>query len=92
MMHALKVRIALSQGNYGRFFKLYKEAPNSGANLIDVFIDKIRILSLRNLAMGYIATGIDLNYLTISHAFSSVEECSKFLVDNGCVISTSADG
>ena len=92
MMHALKVRIALSQGNYCRFFKLYREAPNSGASLIDVFIDKIRILSLRNLAIGYIATGIDLNYLTITHGFNSVDECEKFLVDNGCTITKTTDG
>lgn len=92
MMHALKVRIALSQGNYCRFFKLYRQAPNAGASLIDVFIDKIRILSLRNLAIGYIATDIDLNYLTTTHGFDSVDECEKFLVTNGCIIKMIADG
>ena len=44
--HALKVRNALAQGNYGRFFKLYKLAPNKGGSLIDVFVDKIRITCL----------------------------------------------
>lgn len=92
MMHALKVRIALSQGNYCRFFKLYSEAPNAGASLIEVFIDKIRILSLRNLAMGYIATGIDLDYLMRTHGFESIEETEKFLTDNGCSVNTTADG
>ena len=92
MQHALKVRIALAQGNYCRFFKLYRDAPNSGANLIDVFIDKIRILSLRNLAMGYIATGIDIEYLSTTHGFDTVEECEKFLRDNGCTIVTTTDG
>ena len=29
-----------------------------GASLIDVFIDKIRVLSLRNLAVGFVATGL----------------------------------
>ena len=42
--------------------------------------------------IGYIATGIDLNYLSINHAFNSVVDCEKFLVDNGCVITTTADG
>lgn len=92
MQHALKVRIALAQGNYCRFFKLYRDAPNYGANLIDVFIDKIRILSLRNLAMGYIATGIDIVFLTTTHGFNSVEECEKFLIDTGCTVTTSDDG
>lgn len=67
--HALKIRHALSQGNYGRLFKLYMLSPNMGASLIDVFIDKLRVLSLRNLAMGYVATGIDLTYVTRTHAF-----------------------
>jgi len=92
MMHALQIRNALSQGNYCRFFKLYHDAPNSGASLIDVFIDKIRILSLRNLVIGYIATGIDLNYLSLKLAFASIEECEKFLTEIGCIITTTADG
>ena len=54
--HALKVRNALAQGNYGRFFKLYQVAPNMAGSLIDVFIDKLRILSLRQLAVGFVAT------------------------------------
>jgi len=65
------VRHALSQGNYSRFFKLYRESPNMGASLIDVFIDKIRVLSLRNLAVGFVATGLDLGYFTKTHAFGS---------------------
>jgi hypothetical protein len=67
--HALKIRMALVQGNYGRFFKLYKESPNMAASLIDVFIDKYRVLALRNLAIGFVATGISVNFLTITLAF-----------------------
>ena len=44
--HALKMRNALVMGNYARFFKLYRVAPNKGKALIDVFIDKIRVLAL----------------------------------------------
>jgi len=44
--HALKVRNALVMGNYARFFKLYRVAPNHGKALIDVFIDKLRVLAL----------------------------------------------
>ena len=46
MAHALKTRNALVQCNYGRFFKLYKQAPGKASALIDVFIDKIRIQCL----------------------------------------------
>ena len=63
-----------------------------GASLIDVFIDKIRVLSLRNLAVGFVATGLDLGYLTVTHAFKMQEEAEKFLSDNGCVITATADG
>lgn len=90
--HALKIRIALTQGNYARFFKLYRQAPNMAASLIDVFIDKLRVLSLRNLAVGFVATGLDLTYITTSLAFKSQSETEKFLVDLCCVVTTSADG
>lgn len=69
--HAMKVRHAFQQGNYGRFFKLYRDAPNQGKCLIDVFIDKIRVMSLRNLALGFVATGIDVGHITITLAFES---------------------
>ena len=71
--HALEVRTALFQGNYGRFFKIYKDSPNMGASLIDVFIDKYRVLALRNLAIGFVATGISVNFLTATLAF----ECEQ---------------
>ena len=90
--HAMKVRNAMSQGNYGRFFKLYREAPNMGASLIDVFIDKIRVLSLRNLAVGFVATGLDLAHITNSHAFKGQDEAEKFLKDLGCTVSTTQCG
>ena len=86
--HAFKVRHSLSQGNYGRFFKLYRDAPNHGASLIDVFIDKIRVLSLRNLAVGFVATGLDLAHITNTHAFESSDQAEKFLKGLGCQMTT----
>jgi len=44
--HALSIRKALTMGNYARFFKLYREAPNMTGSLIDVFIDKLRVMCL----------------------------------------------
>lgn len=72
MLYALKIRDSLKQGNYGRFFKLYRNAPNMGGSLIDVFIDKIRILALQKLTVGYLATNIDLAYLTNLLAFEDL--------------------
>lgn len=83
--HALKVRNALVMGNYARFFKLYRVAPNKGKALIDVFIDKIRITCLQKLAVGYVATNIEVEYLRIMLAFEGTEELKKFLSDRGCM-------
>ena len=38
--------MALASGNYGRFFKLYLQAPNMGVHLMDIFIEKHRIICL----------------------------------------------
>ena len=81
--HALKIRNALVQCNYGRFFKLYQSAPGKASALIDVFIDKIRIQCLQKLVVGFIATNIQLNYLSGLLAFTSPDELDSFLVERG---------
>lgn len=40
-----------------------------GGYLMDVFIEKLRILCLRELAMSYVATNISLGYLSYLLAF-----------------------
>lgn len=83
MQHALKIRESLAQGNYARFFKLYRTAPNMGSSLIDVFIDKLRLIALQKLAVGYLATNIDLGYLANLLAFDDPNNCEKFLLEQG---------
>lgn len=82
--HALQVRQALAQGNYGRFFKLYRTAPNLGSSMMEIFVDKHRILCLSRLAMAYVATNVDVAYLTQMLAFSSQREATEFLERLGC--------
>jgi len=65
---------------------LYTCAPHLGSYLIDVFIDKHRLLCLQKLAMGYISTGLDLEYLTSLMAFDDLETCTKFLTEMKCII------
>lgn len=73
------MRKALASGNYGRFFKLYRDAHNMGGYLIDVFVNKHRILCLQKLCMANIATNIDLPFLSILLAFDSETELETFL-------------
>ena len=54
-----------------------------GRSLIDVFIDKIRIIALKKLAVGYLATNIDLAFLTRLLAFDDAQQCEKFLFEQG---------
>lgn len=44
--HALQTRAALATGNYHKFFRLYNEAPNMGAYLMDMFVDRERLAAL----------------------------------------------
>jgi SAC3 family protein LENG8/THP3 len=87
--HALAVRSALAQGNYGRFFKLFRTAPNLGNYLMDIFIDKHRILSLIRLTKAYVATNVEMKYLKHLLAFDSESQIEEFLTKLGCKI---ADG
>jgi len=87
--HAFQIRNALAQGNFARFFKLYRRTPNKGGCLIEVFIDKIRLMSLQKLAFGFIATNVSLSYLSTLLAFDQNSrhgeyDLEKFLKDLGC--------
>ena len=77
------MRKALASGNYGRFFKLYREAPNMGGYLIDVFVNKHRILCLQKLCMAYIATNIDIAFMSHMLAFDSETEMETFITGLG---------
>ena len=54
-----------------------------GPYLMDIFIEKHRVLSLIRLAMAYIATNVDLGYLSIFLAFDSESALETFLTGLG---------
>lgn len=52
VQHTLQVRKSLASGNYARFFKLYLSAPNMGTYLMEIFIEKHRIMCLQKLCFA----------------------------------------
>ncbi|WFD35398.1 hypothetical protein MCUN1_002252 [Malassezia cuniculi] len=53
VVHALDVRACMSGGNYHRFFKLYREAPNMGAYIMDHFVERERVQALLAVARSF---------------------------------------
>lgn len=51
--HALDVRSALASGNFHRFFRLFTDAPNMGAYLMDMFINRERLAALAQICKAY---------------------------------------
>jgi len=54
---------------------------------MDTFIEKYRILALRNIAIGFVATGISVSFLTTNLSFDAEDDCVKFLISIKCVVS-----
>lgn len=44
--HALAVRLAVSQGNYTKLFRLFNAAPKMGAYVMDHFVPRERVSAL----------------------------------------------
>lgn len=44
--HALAVRLAVSQGNYTRFFRLFNAAPKMSGYVMDSFVARERVTAL----------------------------------------------
>jgi len=81
--HALQVRRAIAQGNYGRFFKLCQTAPNMGVHLMDIFIDKHRIMCLQRMAIASQNSPLELARLANILAFDDTASLIRFLTDIG---------
>jgi hypothetical protein len=84
--HALEVRKSLACGNYARFFKLYLSAPNMGTYLMEIFIEKHRILCLQKLCFANQNSNLDIVRLTTVLGFESQEDLLKLLETIGCTL------
>ena len=54
MQHALNVQRALALGNYHRLMRLYEEAPNMSAYIMDHFIPRERARALICITRAYV--------------------------------------
>ncbi|KAK0544822.1 hypothetical protein OC846_005916 [Tilletia horrida] len=76
--HALSVRLSLATGNYHRFFRLYLNAPNMNAYIMDHFVERERVNALVIMAKSF-RPSVPMSFLTSELAFTDAPECHTFL-------------
>jgi len=79
--HALQVRLAVSQGNYTRLFRLFHAAPKMGAYLMDHFIGRERVAAMVTLTRAY-APGFPLSLITRQLGFEADADAVAFLAEH----------
>lgn len=80
--HALATRSALVVGNYCAFFRLYRDAPNMGAYLMDYYVKRERLTALSCICRAYRPL-LQTVYLSEQLAFENVQSCVDFLTEAG---------
>mmetsp|Transcript_3522 Transcript_3522/g.10381 ORF Transcript_3522/g.10381 Transcript_3522/m.10381 type:complete len:406 (-) Transcript_3522:188-1405(-) len=85
VIHALKIRKALAQGNYASFFRLHAKAPNMGAYILDLFTDSVRVDAATKILRAYRPT-ISLEAISTQLGFfDDAKDCRTFLGKLGFV-------
>jgi hypothetical protein len=79
--HALQVRLAVSQGNYTRLFRLFHAAPKMGAYLMDHFVGRERVAAMVTITRAY-AQGCPLGMVTQQLGFEGDAEAVAFLAEH----------
>ncbi|GAA6028619.1 hypothetical protein JCM8097_007314 [Rhodosporidiobolus ruineniae] len=79
--HALAVRLAVSQGNYTKFFRLFNAAPKMGGYVMDHFVARERVTALVTMCKAYLQIPLSLIH---SQLFSdvTVQDAHDFLTEN----------
>ncbi|CAL5365737.1 unnamed protein product [Camellia sinensis] len=103
--HALAVRAAVTSGNYVRFFRLYKTAPNLNTCLMDLYVEKMRYTAVRCVSRSCRPT-VPVSYIAQVLGFTNaspietteekdsdgLEECVEWLKAHGACLVTENTG
>ncbi|KAJ1686564.1 hypothetical protein LUZ63_017954 [Rhynchospora breviuscula] len=103
--HALKVRAAVSSGNYLLFFRLYKAAPNLNTCFMDLYVEKMRFEAVKSMSKAYRPT-LPVRYVAQVLGFmknseekkseitdkSGFEDCEQWLKAHGAVLKSDGSG
>ncbi|XP_022942499.1 SAC3 family protein A-like isoform X1 [Cucurbita moschata] len=102
--HALAVRAAVTSGNYVKFFRLHKAAPNLNACLMDLYAEKMRYKAVNCMSRSY-RPSLPVPYIAQVLGFSTssgnevrdrevdvLEECTEWLKGHGACLITDSNG
>ncbi|POY72168.1 hypothetical protein BMF94_4805 [Rhodotorula taiwanensis] len=82
--HALGVRLAVTQGNYTKLFRLFLAAPKMGAYVMDAFVPRERVAALVTMCKAYMQ--IPLSLVTSQLAFDSDQDAHDFLASHNAAL------
>jgi len=84
IVHALSVQRALSMGNYHLLFRLYVDAPNMSAYVMDHFMDRERVKALMVMSRSY--QRLPLSFLVAELAFEHATQLVEFLTEHNSAL------
>ncbi|KAK3135350.1 hypothetical protein QOZ80_5BG0417890 [Eleusine coracana subsp. coracana] len=102
--HALAVHAPVLSGNYVLFFKLYKQAPNLNACLMDLYVERMRFEAMKCMSksyrptvpvcyvahiLGFLRTGSEGSVIS---GDDGLEECEIWLKAHGAVLLADNNG
>ncbi|OMJ82573.1 hypothetical protein SteCoe_16681 [Stentor coeruleus] len=82
---AMEFKRAILLGNYHQVFHIRPNLMNSGNHLLDIFMPKLRVLSLLKICKAY-QPSISVDILTKELGFNHLSEAEAFILENGGVI------
>lgn len=97
VVHALKVRVAVTENDYHSFFRLHNSCPKMGAYLMDFMVPTIRMAALSrivkayrpNISVRYVLTelGFDVeNKQDFDDGVNWLTSCGANLGDDGYIV------